>query len=306
MPAFISYRFRNNAAVLFFLLLLPFSSYAVSVCPPADSSRYAVLDQLRRFIRDELQLDIGDAFYTSWGEGTRYSYVYVSRTDSLLPPAGISKFMYVGEDSLRADSMAREYAAVGFHTLHYRTAGTSAAKLNPTLWNYPIEAFVFIILHEAVHVHIRRTAQPVPYACEEALCDATADYYTPLFLQGNRQHYRAALRQRHVFEQVYALLNRAESDFYRSVDASVALRRAGIKLRHWVKNGNAFQRDRYTYPLNNAYLMRNHSYAAEFFFFRDQLKCYTTPAAILPHITSAGSEAEAVSLLRELQCIPPK
>jgi len=251
-----------------------------------DTTRYELLDRLRDYLRNDLRLDIGDEFYTTWNEsGTRLSYIYVSRPDTLAPPEGVDAFIYIGEDSLRADSVFFTYAIQNYHSLHYRTAGTSAAKLNAALWNYPEEAFVFIVIHEAVHVHLQRMHKKIPYEDEEALCDATADHFGPLFLRSISGEYKAALRQRKINENIYAKLNHAEDRFYKEKTKAEMLRaRTEKDVQRQLKKANAFQVDRYNYPVNNAYLMRYHSYAHNYFFFRAQYLEYNSrpPDVIAP------------------------
>lgn len=258
----------------------------VSAAGETDSVKSARLEVLRHFIANEIGLNTGDEFYTRWSENpVSLSYVYISRNDTLAPPATVDRFIYAGEDSLKADSICRHYASAGYSVMHYRTAGTSAAKMNEVLWNYPAEAFVFIVIHEAVHVHLRIAEIKLRYEYEEALGDAVANFYTPVFLHSDRSEHKAAVKQQHIIEKLYSDIAHLEQKFYHThADHARLFSVAQHHIFQLAMRGNRFQHDRFLYPVNEAYLMRYHSYVYRYHFLADKLRHGESAAGIIEEL----------------------
>lgn len=263
----------NNFLVSGWILFFCFTTQKLSG-QHYDSLRMDLLERVKIFIKQDLNLTLHEEFYTKWSDrAQKISYVYVSQNDSLTPPVGIGNFIYVGEDSLKADSIMLLHETSGHQVMHYRTAGTSAAQLNHALWNYPAEAFVFIVLHESIHVHLQQTEQKIPYEYEEALGDAVANFYTPVILKNNKEEFKASIHQQKVFSKLYTSIKRAEVKFYRSGNREkFSFMKTQNEICRWANRGNVFHRDRFLYPLNNAYLMRYHSYVYHYDDLYRQLK----------------------------------
>lgn len=238
----------------------------------SEKEHLRMIRELEDFAEDELGLRLHRKFYRKWlPVEQQLTYVYVSRPDSILLPPGKSNFNYFGTDTLKASEFAREQMDEGFDTMIYKTSGTSATKLTHHLLNYPSEALMFVVLHEMAHVHRDKSQLNIPYPAEESFGDFLGNYASEAFA---RQKYPAILhfieKQRKIQEEIYELLKITEQQtqgipvdqknrYYQQVSS---------KMQALIENANEFQRDRYNYPVNHAYVLRNRYYYKWYFEFK--------------------------------------
>lgn len=253
------------------LVLFVFASFFINAQTVSyrDSSRLEVLDDLKAYIHDVVKIDPGANFYTEWVNGSgMLNYVYISPKDALRPSDSSSKaFLCFDYDSLKADSACKVYAARGFHVLHYRTTANSTAKLSRVLMDAPLEAFVSDVIHEAVHRHLRIDSLKLFYSMEEAVCDVVANHYTSLFLKDSIYDYLAARRQAKQTEAIYTIINDAEDQFInKKRNPEYIYAQTKRQLDSILNESNNRLKLRFDYPVNNAFLLRNHYYAHNYFF----------------------------------------
>jgi predicted aminopeptidase len=237
-----------------------------------------LIDSLRNFITKDLKLNIADSFYMKWkntGEDKMYNYVYASFNDSIKTAHEKEKdfWFYTIEDS--AVAKINQLKAKGYHTLLYKTAGTSDAQLNHKLLSYPDEAIAFIVFHEATHQHIRSQKNLVPYIFEEALCDAFANKACLAFAQKtNLLNIKDALKQQRIFEKLYAFLNKQKFVIEKEgiKQQEKVFNSSTSKIKSTTRKANQFQKDRMIYEVNNAYFVRIIPYTLHYFEVKDMLE----------------------------------
>ena len=152
-------------------LFIPFSLWAEEKKPCE-----IVFDELRKYIRTILGIELNDTFYSEWKEGYQH-YVYVSENSSIKRPENEPYFRFFGSDIEKAKAAQIELIAKGFHTMLYRTAATSAAKIYSPLSTYPHHCLSFIAFHESHHLHRKAGGRKaIPYSFEEAAGDVLGNY----------------------------------------------------------------------------------------------------------------------------------
>lgn len=225
-----------------------------------------LIDSLRQFCVDELKLNVGNSFYNTWisGGDSMFVYLYVSLPDTIALPDMVKSMVWSFEREDSAIATSNKLKSRGYHTLVYKTAGTSGAYLNHKLLSYPDEAIAFIVFHEAVHRHV---GQMVDYNYVEALCDAVATRASVKFTEKTgRLNLAKVFQQKNVIEMAYAFLNanRAELDRIKTRRQKI-FNTCSAKLKRLTKDANQFVKDRMTYPVNSAYFIRVQSYAIHYF-----------------------------------------
>jgi len=226
-----------------------------------------LIDSLRQFCTDELQLNVGDNFYNTWKEGndSMFIYLYVSQPDTIALPPFVTSMVWSFEKEDPAIAKSNELKQQGYHTLVYKTAGTSGAFLNSKLLSYPDEAIAFIVFHEAVHRHV---GQMVDYNYVEALCDAVANRAAIKFAANTGMlAMPAVMQQKEVIENAYRFLNtkRVELDRLRGRRPRNIFKISSRKMTGLLLHANQFLCDRMRYPVNNAYFIRVQPYAIHYF-----------------------------------------
>ena len=235
-----------------------------------------LIDSLKVFIAKDLKLDITADFYTKWTESkdSMYLYVYAADVKHIAhgDTAHRSSWYYTNEDTAKAKVV--QLKAKGYHTMLYRTAGTSAAELNRKLLSYPDEALAFIIIHEAVHNHIRNNEKykGYPYVYEESLCDAVAILgIQTLIKQGRLLDAKAVQKHTRSLERCYAILNKANDKLDDTEHDALILQATNRRMMRYTRHANQFLKDRMRYEVNNAYLLRTRDYSLHYFELKKQL-----------------------------------
>ena len=148
---------------LVFLVCHLSSSAQDSVTLVKYKPKTQLIDSIKRFITTDLKMRVQSTFYTEWKEhssDSMFIYFYISRSDRVERDTTY-KIPWSFEKDSQAVATAREMTAKGFHTLVYRTAGTSNTLLTPKLLSYADEAIAFIVFHEVVHQNLQKMGGPV-------------------------------------------------------------------------------------------------------------------------------------------------
>jgi hypothetical protein len=268
--------------LILFLVLL--SSFATDSNAQLDTSSYKnkllLLKQIRKFSKNVLGLKTGKTFYTDFEAGMigYYHYMYVSKSDTTALPDTLNQaFIYIGKDTTGMYGKEKKWKDSGYHTLLYRTAGTSAAKLNPVLLSYPDEDFCFIVLHEAVHVHKQREKLNIPYDYEEAWGEVCGNIGTLMFFE----YLKDSLKT----EKARVMKTKNEA-LYRTFRAEFLLKnpdftRLNERIAAICTPRDAFRADRFLYPANRAYILRNRYYAGHYEYL---LELFTSGSNKLPNM----------------------
>lgn len=262
--------------IFIFLVVLLCAGSILAQPSKAFKHQLNLIDSLKVFITKELKLDIPDDFYTKWAKAndSMYLYVYAANPNSIAyaDTAHRSPWYFTDEDSARAKQ--KQLIAKGYHTMLYRTAGTSDAALTRKLLSYPDEAIAFIVIHEAVHNHIRNNEKykGYPYVYEESLCDAVATLgCAALARKGILLEEKSVAIQERVLERCYTLLNKMRVKIDSTDKDARVLQRTDKRINVLTRNGNQFQQDRLRYEVNNAYFLRVADYTLHYFEMKEKL-----------------------------------
>lgn len=269
------YLFRNTILFVISLVFISFQTFGDLGQFPNDSyglkEKIEFINQLTEYIRNDFELVTGDNFYTLHQPGDKPAYfVYVSSPDSVYCSKPFRSF---GTDENAAIECQKKFDNEGFHTLLYHTAGTAAAKLNSLLLSYRFETISFILFHEAMHRHLMNKGATIPYEIVESVCDVIGNYGT---IQASKKFTKIKKRtvrnQLKTNENIYAAINKHEFNLQKipekaGRDSIFTLCRKEIE--ELLGKGDAFQRDRFSYTINNAYFVRNRDYAQNYFLLRD-------------------------------------
>ena len=262
---------------------------------------YAVL-YTNSFIDHFLKFNKGKEFYDFPGDSLKltsknlvkdmYYYVYASYKDSLKSVFGDDAFKYFHHNAIGAKHCADSLKKIGYDIMLYKTAATSEAKFTERILDYEPGTIAFIMLHESVHRHRQNTKSKLPYILEEALGDLTGNLFSKSAVtiksDKKRQDKFIALN-----EKIYQVINKA-------IYNKLSKEKCTKKLRKLLKKGNNFQRDRFDYEINNAFLLRYTSYCKYYFVLKEIYKRWNDVDAYYADMFSSvrGTEEEAVRLLK--------
>lgn len=244
----------------------PFSDY---------NAQIHLIDTIKSYCRKEINMQLGAYFYTQWEiQQGMLHFVYVSEADCVNVPTGMRDFMYFGTDAKAAWLAADNLQAKGLHTMVYLSAGTSATRLNETLMSYPMDAIALIVFHEALHVHFRLKGVKIPLAIEEAASDVLSRYVTRDFQKSTKSISRKDLkRTTRIMEYIYRVINKSIEDLVcHSTQQTIIYNKCYKKIQRALRKSNNYQKKRFSYAVNNAFLIRNSFYSQYYFLLKDLYK----------------------------------
>ncbi|MCB9222226.1 MAG: hypothetical protein H6615_10425 [Ignavibacteria bacterium] len=233
---------------------------------PSLKSELALIENIKKWCRVEYGMDLSNNFYSKWSHNDNpFLYLYVSDKDSV---AWVYPKINDPSNLLRIkDSLDR----IGYHTLLYKTYGTSETLLTKHLLCFPIESILFIVFHEATHQVINKTSK-IPYVFEEALCDLVGNYasieYSRKFLTEDTSK---VIKHIQYIEMVGKEINFCINQ-YQNSNGELDINKLNSIIDN-IKNSNVslFLSERYDYTINNAYLLRYNNYSKHYFLLKDLL-----------------------------------
>ena len=278
--------------ILFFILFLnqthSFSQNkaVINELTPNEINSLKLIRELEHFGRRELKLKLHHHFYTQWQVVEQQNtYLYISRADSILLPSGTDAFQFFGTDTLAAKLIADSMTNAGLDAMIYRTSGNSAVRLTHQLLNYPQEAIIFIVLHEMAHVHRNQKKLKIPYSTEESFGDFLGNIAGEFFVRKYHPELIADfIKQKETHESLYKLFKSMESNAQgvsKSEKDSI-YSSAQTQLNSIIVSANKFQHDRFFYPMNHAYILRNRYYYTWYF----EFKCLNSKMNNLRELTT--------------------
>jgi hypothetical protein len=135
--------------------------------------------------------------------------------------------------------------------------------------NYPYEALSFIIFHELLHNYFLQQNIHIPYEFVEAACDVVGNYGTLKYAKiSDKYSLTEAIKQAELNENLYHLFNYyidSINQCKQPADAKNLCNRCNISTHKLLTNANDFQKDRFDYTVNTAYLLKNINYCKEYF-----------------------------------------
>jgi hypothetical protein len=277
--------------ILFLTQTLSFSqkTQAKKVLTLKEKNSLKLIREIEHFGRSELKLKLHHHFYTQWQVVEQQNtYLYISRADSILLPTGANAFQFFGTDTIAAKLVADSMTQAGLDAMIYRTSGNSAVRLTHQLLNYPQEAIIFIVLHEMAHVHSNQKKLKIPYPSEESFGDFLGNIAGEYFVRKyHPELIQAFTKQKETHESLYKLFENMERNAQgvsKSVKVSI-YSAAQKQLNSIILSANKFQHDRFAYPMNHAYILRNRYYYAWYF----EYKCLNSKLNNLREMTTLYS-----------------
>ena len=239
---------------------------------PIELSSLKLIQEIEDFGRRELKLKLHHHFYTQWQEVEQQNtYLYISRADSIVLPSGANAFQFFGTDTLAAKLAADSIKKVGLDAMIYRTSGNSAVRLTHQLLNYPQEAIIFIVLHEMAHVHSNQKKLKIPYSAEESFGDFLGNIAGEYFVRKyHPELIESFTKQKEIHESLYNLFKNMEKNAQGvpKPEKDSIYSSAQTQLNSIIVSANKFQHDRFSYPMNHSYILRNRYYYSWYFEFK--------------------------------------
>lgn len=230
-----------------------------------------LLVDLKQFLKNEIHLYLGTDFYETWDNKTTTNYLLYISSSQFVKSLNSHPFVYFGEDEKKAKLEKSKYDSLGYETLLYKTNNAISTKLSSSLLNFPSESILFIIIHEAVHQHLK--GKSIPYIIEESSCDLIANYASIAFIEKyNTSLYKKAMKQKKMNEKFYKNINDAQrlADLELSPHKDKIFHSADKKLQNLIKRGNEFHKDRFNYDVNNAFFVRYENYTKHYFALKEK------------------------------------
>ena len=254
---------RSKTLVFLFLQFFCISLLA------AASDSLAFISDVKKFAFTEIGVDLKGDFYTKWSKEEKpYIYLYVSLPDKVQVPKEINtSFIYCETSEEKALSKGSELNAKGYQTFCYKTYANSAAMLNKRLLSYSKADIAFIIFHELIHNYISQLHLNVPYEFNEAMCDVIGHYETLKYSQSTKNiDLKLAKAQVRNTEKIYKRINSSISKINKKPAQAIAVdTKCNKAINKILKRANIYQRDRFEYTVNNAYLLKNEYYCKNYF-----------------------------------------
>ena len=232
-----------------------------------------LIDNIKSYCRNNLGMKLGSYFYTNWEINDGYlHYLYVSQKHKVGVPTGLQEFYYFGTDIKAAQRAADNFKMKGYHTMVYRTAGTSATLLNKALMSYSMDAIAMIVFHEALHVHLRNMKKDIPLSIEEAAADVLAKYVVKSYQKDSELIKKRSLRRTiKTMEYIYKTVNHSCEDLEKGkINQEIVFNKCYKRIKRKLEKANNYQQTRFSYPVNNAFFVRN-SYYSKYYFDLEKL-----------------------------------
>ncbi|MFM9945794.1 MAG: hypothetical protein ACKVQB_11235 [Bacteroidia bacterium] len=276
-------------------LLLPFlQTLTLTAFSSPNDSLFFITD-VKQFAFKEIGVEFSD-FYIHWTKEEKpYIYLYVSQPDSVKKPTGFNQsYIFCGTDEANATKQETVYKDAGYHTFCYKTYANSSAMLNKRLLSYSKDAIAFIVFHELIHNYLGAKNIKIPYEYNEALCDVIGNYGTLAYAQYTKNiDLDSVKNQIKRNEKIYTYLNSTISKINSNPDKTSACNAKCQKsIYHNLKNANLFQKDRFDYTVNNAYLLKNEYYSKNYFLLKQVLMKQKSIPALLKIMESLPEKSE--------------
>ncbi|RYD57654.1 MAG: hypothetical protein EOP56_07715 [Sphingobacteriales bacterium] len=244
------------------LYSLLFFSSTVATATGVDSAFIATVTQ---YAARQLGLPQGQ-YFTAWeGNEEPYYCLFVSYADTVktLPEAHIYIPCTIKKE---ADSVAKHYVNNGYEVLLYKVHANSDTKMHARLLQYSREAICFIVFHELAHNYAFKNLW-LPYAYHEAMCDVIAAFGTEHFA---RETHLIDVKSAQTFarktERVYHAVNKCVVKVNEhSLGRTQYHRSCERQIQRLLKGTDSFMRDRFQYPVNNGFLLKNGYYSTYYF-----------------------------------------
>jgi hypothetical protein len=254
---------KSKLFLLLFFQLICFASFSAGI----DSLLF--IEETKAFLYKEIGTVLKGDFYTKWEtEEKPYVYVYVSLPDRVERPKKIKDpYFAYATDEASAIVKESELKMEGYNTFLYKTYANSWALLNNTFLSYSREAKAFVLFHEIMHNYFKQKHIKIPYEFIEPICDIIGNYGTLKYAQSTQNVNLISAQDQIISnERIYQCFNSTILEINNSpLNTSKLNARCSDTINEILLNGNSFQKFRFGYKVNNAYLIKNGYYCKYYF-----------------------------------------
>jgi hypothetical protein len=232
------------------------------------------IENLKSYVFKEFNLTLEGEFYTTWAKDNEPEIVFfISLSGKIQVPPDLF-YSYSNsdvQDVLKVRIIETEYRKKGYSTFIYKTYATGKTYLNERFVSYPCEEITFIAFHELLHHYFFQQKIYIPYEFVEAACDVVGNYGTLNYsMSGMTDKVRISKVQKQTLlnESIYKLFNFYIDSINQSrkqEEVKYLCGRCNISLHKLLTDADDFQKDRFDYTVNNAFLLKNSNYCVEYF-----------------------------------------
>jgi hypothetical protein len=225
-----------------------------------------LINQLKDHASGEMEMKLRKDFFLKWSENeVSQHYLYVSEPNRVACPKDINQYIFFGANKKKAELKQKEYIDKGFHTLLYKRAGSHDFTITNSLLSNSNESLSLLIFHEAAHQHLSKKAQ-LSLSLEESSCEVIAFYGARSFSQSFKEVDQKKINKIiEILEKSYELINQVSSSISDDMSKNQKLYFELEKHLFSSQNSNDFfMQQRFIYPVNNAYLLKNQFFSKRY------------------------------------------
>jgi len=264
--------------------------------------------QVKQYAIKEFGYAFNSKLYTKWESGpTPYLCLFVSDAKKVERAPGFANpqyeypFVYCKSES-DGERKLNQWQQKGFHAYIYKAYANSGCTLNSHFLGYTNETKCFIVFHELLHNYIFDEKINIPYDLHEALGDVIANYATLNYCQISTQmNIGTVKKQSKVNEDLYRCFNKCIlkiNNGSKKVDALHT--KCNKQVQKILQNADQFQKERFDYKVNNAYLLKNMNYCLNYFLLQKVLIKQGSIKKLLELIkTLPANKTECMKLLKK-------
>jgi len=226
--------------------------------------------------------------------------LYVSYADKIREPSDYSVKWDTNEQNIRKEENL--FIEKGYQTFCYKAYATSATKLRIRYNLYAKESVAFIVFHELMHNVLFKLKLEIPNSFREAICDVVGNYASIKYSErAEFTDLNAVIIQVNKTEEIYKCINffcskielypRFQNHYHKKCEKQIQV---------ILTDADLYQKDRFDYHVNNAYLLKNRYYSRHYFLLKEVLYKSTNIKSFIEIIKKLPpDEDEAVELLKK-------
>jgi hypothetical protein len=255
-------RIRERKIILFAFIFLSFSFFAQK----KDSLFFA---HLKLFYFKQCGMTFGEKLFAVKAAKAKvpFQYVYVSRKN-LVKNGMKESFIYCGQSSKLARKKCREYNKQGYSAFVYKSFGTSEALITDNLLSYSNESKAFVVFHELTHNYFAKNKMTISYFLNEGTCDVLGIKFCEKLIAERENVLDPAKFSKMkasmlvIYKTLLDVRDQIKND---TLNCALYCEKAEKVIRSELKESEVFFKDRYNYPVNTAFILKN-LYYCEYYF----------------------------------------
>lgn len=270
----------------------------------SDTARkLELIKDLKLFAKEHLELDFKKDFYSDWSlDDKLHYYLYVSSADKVQSPPEIKDYLYFGANHDGALAKQKEYIEAGYHTLIYSREAAHDYTITNSLLSFSDECLALVIFHDATHQHLSKHGR-LSVKLEEATCEVMGTFGAQFYAEKHDVlDLKKVKKLNKLLDKTYIQVNKLITMVSDDKTKNEQIyRRFENRMFGDFERGNAFLKERFIHPVNNAYLLKNQYYAEYFKLIKsvaEKDKFISTFLYTMEHLPK--KEEKAVAELREM------